>query len=218
MRNTSTCETCPRHIWKHEVIVTALAKGATAEACEPFMGKLDLWYTSGEPVWMAVDGVVFVARANNPRPVFGEAEQRAFMAAAGLPTPNAHGVPTVMAPAATASPARKVVKCSRCEGAGVVETRDCWSGGVTLTDEEECTSCDGLGRVLGCRADELPDLLTVAQRLRTVVADSRREPDISVDELALMPYGVQVARRAWLSKGHVLNTLPAGEFLRALAR
>ncbi len=40
----------------------------------------------------------------------------------------------------------------------------------------------------------------------------------NVDDLALMPYGVQVARRAWLTKRHVLNTLPVGEFLEALAR
>jgi len=31
-----------------------------------------------------------------------------------------------------------------------------------------------------------------------------------------MRYGVQQLRRAWLQKEDVLNTLPAGEFLRAL--
>ncbi len=31
-----------------------------------------------------------------------------------------------------------------------------------------------------------------------------------------MPYGVQVARRAWLTKSHVLNTLPVQEFLEAV--
>lgn len=61
-RNDSTCETCPRHIWKHEVTLAAFAKGATAESCAPFMAKLDLWYTSGEPVWMAADSLAFAAK------------------------------------------------------------------------------------------------------------------------------------------------------------
>ncbi len=40
----------------------------------------------------------------------------------------------------------------------------------------------------------------------------------STDDLTLMRYGVQVARRAWLTKGDVLNALPVEEFLRAIAR
>ena len=39
-----------------------------------------------------------------------------------------------------------------------------------------------------------------------------------VDGLDLMPYGVQVARRAWLTKKDVVNTLPVAEFLAALAK
>jgi DNA polymerase (family 10) len=31
-----------------------------------------------------------------------------------------------------------------------------------------------------------------------------------------MPYGIVTARRGWLEKGDVLNTLPADEFLAAL--
>ncbi len=38
------------------------------------------------------------------------------------------------------------------------------------------------------------------------------------NDLALMPHGVQVARRAWLTKDHVLNTLPVDEFLEVLRR
>lgn len=34
-----------------------------------------------------------------------------------------------------------------------------------------------------------------------------------VGDLALMPYGVEQARRAWLEKGDVINALPRGEFL-----
>jgi hypothetical protein len=60
--NASTCETCPRHIWKHEVVMAAIAKGATAEHIEAFKSKLDLWYTSGEPVWMAADSLAFAAK------------------------------------------------------------------------------------------------------------------------------------------------------------
>jgi hypothetical protein len=33
-----------------------------------------------------------------------------------------------------------------------------------------------------------------------------------------MKWGVQVARRAWLTKKDVLNTRPVGEFLAALRR
>ena len=39
-----------------------------------------------------------------------------------------------------------------------------------------------------------------------------------VDDLDLMSYGVQVARRAWLTKKDVVNTLPVAEFLAALAK
>lgn len=148
-------------------------------------------------------------RANNPRPVFGEAEQRAFMRAAGLPTPNEHGVPTALSPTAP-PPSPKVIPCSRCEGAGVVETRDCWSGGVTLNDEEECTTCDGLGRVLDCRADELPELTTCALRLRTIVSDAVKEgPDrygdlrleVTADELVLLAFAIERAQRAAAREG-----------------
>ncbi len=61
-RNESTCETCPRHIWKHEVIMVALSKGVSAEDCKPFMCKLDLWYRSGEPVWMAGETLASAAK------------------------------------------------------------------------------------------------------------------------------------------------------------
>ena len=39
----------------------------------------------------------------------------------------------------------------------------------------------------------------------------------STDQLKLMPYGVQTARRAWLSKSDVMNCLPEKPFLAALA-
>lgn len=40
----------------------AISKGATAEGCEPFLCKLDLWYVSGEPVWMAGDTLATTAK------------------------------------------------------------------------------------------------------------------------------------------------------------
>lgn len=40
----------------------------------------------------------------------------------------------------------------------------------------------------------------------------------TADDLVLMDYGVQVARRAWLTREHVLNTLPLKEFLAAIDR
>ena len=56
-----------------------------------------------------------------------------------------------------------------------------------------------LARELGCRI--------------VISTDSHR-----VAELGTMRYGVEQARRAGLEPRHVLNTLPAGEFLRAIAR
>lgn len=78
-RNASTQATCPRHIWKHEVIMLAIAQGASGEACRaigdeivgagPGQKRLCLWYTSGEPVWMAADTLAALAkgRASAPR-------------------------------------------------------------------------------------------------------------------------------------------------------
>jgi DNA polymerase (family 10) len=40
----------------------------------------------------------------------------------------------------------------------------------------------------------------------------------STDELGLLRYGVGVARRAWLTKEDVLNTLPVERLLRALGK
>jgi DNA polymerase (family X) len=40
----------------------------------------------------------------------------------------------------------------------------------------------------------------------------------STDELALLRFGVDVARRAWLTPADVLTTLPAGRLLRAFSR
>jgi DNA polymerase (family 10) len=37
-----------------------------------------------------------------------------------------------------------------------------------------------------------------------------------IQDLALIQYGVEQARRAWLEKNHVLNTLPPGKLLKAL--
>jgi DNA polymerase (family 10) len=37
-----------------------------------------------------------------------------------------------------------------------------------------------------------------------------------IQDLALIQYGVEQARRAWLEKNHVLNTLPPGRLLKAL--
>ena len=36
--------------------------GATGPTCEPFLGKLSLWFTTGEPVWMAAESLAFLAK------------------------------------------------------------------------------------------------------------------------------------------------------------
>ena len=58
-RNESTQETCPRHIWIHEMICAA---GVTVEQTEPWRSRLNLWYNTGEPVWMAADSLRFAVR------------------------------------------------------------------------------------------------------------------------------------------------------------
>ena len=42
--------------------MAAFAMGATAETCAPFLAKLGLWYMTGEPVWMAAEGLAFMAK------------------------------------------------------------------------------------------------------------------------------------------------------------
>jgi hypothetical protein len=52
--NNGTCETTPIHIWMHEVLSAAKA---SHEESKPHRARLQLWYRSGEPVWMAADGL-----------------------------------------------------------------------------------------------------------------------------------------------------------------
>lgn len=58
----STNETTPSHIWIHEVEIAAIAKGAPAEQLRELRPMLLRWYAAGEPVWMAVDGIVPTAK------------------------------------------------------------------------------------------------------------------------------------------------------------
>ena len=62
MKNESTSATCPRHIWMHEVTMVAIALGADAELVRAQGERLGLWYRSGEPVWMAGEGIAFMAK------------------------------------------------------------------------------------------------------------------------------------------------------------
>lgn len=69
-RNESTVETCPKHIWKHEVVMAAIAHGADAALCDEIANavvgsgqkRLSLWYHSGEPVWMAAETLATMAK------------------------------------------------------------------------------------------------------------------------------------------------------------
>lgn len=62
MKNESTCETCPRHIWMHEATMVAIALGADAELVRAQGERLGLWYRSGEPVWMAGESIAFAVK------------------------------------------------------------------------------------------------------------------------------------------------------------
>ena len=57
-----TNETMPSHIWLHEVETAAIARGARAETLREMRPMLLRWYAAGEPVWMAVDGIVPAAK------------------------------------------------------------------------------------------------------------------------------------------------------------
>jgi hypothetical protein len=69
-RNESTQATCPKHIWKHEVIVLAVARGADPIVCREIaeevvstgQKRLSLWYHTGEPVWMAAETLATMAK------------------------------------------------------------------------------------------------------------------------------------------------------------
>ncbi len=60
-RNVSTFETCPLHIWRHEVVLAAIRQGADAVLVQSdeFRSRIQLWWRTGEPAWMAVDSLVF---------------------------------------------------------------------------------------------------------------------------------------------------------------
>ena len=72
-RNESTSATCPRHIWMHEVACEALSQLRARYndnvsvysnmLREPEMrARLNRWYTTGEPIWMAADGLRMMLR------------------------------------------------------------------------------------------------------------------------------------------------------------
>lgn len=61
--NQATCETCPLHIWKHDVHTTAAALvGRPVELTDELNAKVVRWYHAGEPVWMAADGLAHLVR------------------------------------------------------------------------------------------------------------------------------------------------------------
>lgn len=61
--NPATKETCPLHIWKHNVHVDAAARiGSPLELTDDLNEKIVRWYHAGEPVWMAANGLAFLVR------------------------------------------------------------------------------------------------------------------------------------------------------------
>lgn len=62
--HNGTNETTPWHIWLHEVTMAAVAKGGNAETAreDDMLKRLQLWYRSGESVWMAADSLAFVSK------------------------------------------------------------------------------------------------------------------------------------------------------------
>jgi hypothetical protein len=63
MINTSTNETCPRHIWQHEVSTLAIRAGADADIVRDLIKDVGVrWYNAGEPVWMAAHDIAVIAK------------------------------------------------------------------------------------------------------------------------------------------------------------
>jgi hypothetical protein len=63
MTNTSTNETCPRHIWQHEVSTLAIRAGADADIVRELIKDVGVrWYNAGEPVWMAAHDIAVIAK------------------------------------------------------------------------------------------------------------------------------------------------------------
>lgn len=94
--------------------------------------------------------------------------------------------------------------------------------GPIAFDVDEVLSCAaelGVAMELNAHPDrlDLTDLHLMEARRRGVKVvintDAHR-----VEDLDLIRYGVEQARRGWLGREHVLNTLPLGEFLKALRR
>lgn len=94
--------------------------------------------------------------------------------------------------------------------------------GPIAFDLDEVLSCAaelGVAMELNAHPDrlDLMDLHLMEARRRgvkvVISTDAHR-----VEDLDLIRYGVEQARRGWLGKEHVLNTLPLGEFMKALRR
>lgn len=61
--NPATAETCPLHIWKHEVILDAgMPAIDDPEWRQTMNARLISWYQAGEPVWMAASALLQFAR------------------------------------------------------------------------------------------------------------------------------------------------------------
>lgn len=62
--NESRRNSCPLHIWKHEVCLAAIGKGADAELVRDaeINAMVLRWYEAGEPVWMAAESLAFLVK------------------------------------------------------------------------------------------------------------------------------------------------------------
>jgi hypothetical protein len=57
-----TRETTPWHIWFDNVCTAAIAAGTDGAIVQELKPTALKWYQAGEPVWMAADGLRFVAK------------------------------------------------------------------------------------------------------------------------------------------------------------
>lgn len=88
-----------------------------------------------------------------------------------------------------------------------------------LDEVLQCARQEGVVVELNAHPDRLDLKDSHLMRAREVGVKVAIDTDAHrVEDLDLMRYGVEQARRAWLTRSHVVNTLPLDELLEAIAR
>jgi hypothetical protein len=58
----ATSATMPFLVWRHEVIAELTRRGIAVRNLGAWLARLPMWWTEGEPIWMTVESIAFVAK------------------------------------------------------------------------------------------------------------------------------------------------------------